>query len=106
MASADTASGMVKIDKAAKILGGYSIAHTRRLFLQGKIPGYKPFGRKGAIMFSEAELKAIVENGRIPTKYEIAEKATEILNQLSRERKAKAHKKSMKAARMAQAVKV
>ena len=101
MASADSI-GLVKIDQAAKLLG-YSVGHTRRLFLEGKIPGYKPLGRKGAVLFSVSELKAFIENGRVPTKYEIAEKATEILNQLSRERKAKAHKKAMKAARMAKA---
>lgn len=70
---------LIRIGPASKILG-YSIGHTRRLFLRGVIPGYKPFGKKGALLFDPQELRECVKRSRVPTKKEIYEQASEILN--------------------------
>lgn len=79
---------LVRIPVAAKILG-VSEGHARRLYLQGEIPGYKPFGKKGALFFDPTELRQYVRLSRIPTKKEISERASEILNANTRKRRAK-----------------
>ena len=78
----------VYIDEAASILK-ISTQHTRRLFLDGKIPGYKPWGPEGRVVFIPSELREHIRQSRIPTKREISEEASERLNAMSRKRRAK-----------------
>ena len=67
---------MQELQKAFNVLEaaeytGYTVNYIRKLVHQGKIPFFKPMGRKGRVFFKPSELQDFLFRNRTPAVYEL-----------------------------------
>jgi excisionase family DNA binding protein len=55
-----------------------TVKYVRKLAFERKLPVYRPLG--GRLFFKRSELEALFENSRQPTKEELEERATDLIN--------------------------